>query len=129
MDGLLLIDWKATNEPFERFIVERHGHRALLTLYLPDTHPDSAIYEIFKRLPKDYVPELLAHGNGNVVDMRLQILSAQSFIGSCNLRSIDLPTIQQIVKSIGRILSFSTENGLRHGNLRPENILIRSRSI
>ena len=42
MDGLPLINWKLTNEAFESFIVERHGHRATLTLYLPDAHPDSA---------------------------------------------------------------------------------------
>ena len=63
IDGWSAIDQlESHSEAFETFIVERHGHRALLTFYLPDTHPDSTIYEVLKRLPKDYVPELLAHG-------------------------------------------------------------------
>ena len=63
IDGWSVIDQLESHEAFETFIVERHGHRALLTFYLPDTHPDSTIYEVLKRLPKDYVPELLAHGD------------------------------------------------------------------
>ena len=34
MGGLPLINSKVPSEAFESFIVERHGHRALLTFYL-----------------------------------------------------------------------------------------------
>ncbi len=40
---------------------------------------------------------------------------------------MDLGTIRQIIGSVGRILCVLEENGLRHCNLRPENILINNR--
>ncbi len=128
IDGWTVIDrLEAINESFESFIVERHGHRANLILYLPGEYPEPGIYEILKRLPRDYVPEFLAQGiwecrRYEVTDLILHppILDLQS-------ASIGLPTIQQIAKSMGRILSSLSENGLRHGNLRPENIFISNR--
>lgn len=128
IDGWIVIDrMEATDEPFERFIVERYGHRAILTLYFPDAHPDSAIYEILKRLPRGYVPELLAQGVWEC--RRYEVVDHISQPNLLNLQSIsiDLSTIQQIVRSIGRILSSLLENGLRHCDLRPENIFITHR--
>ena len=84
IDGWSAIDQlESRSDAFETFIVERHGHRALLTFYFPDAHPDSTIYEVIKRLPKDYVPELLAHGEWQgrryeVTDLHLSV----KFIGS-----------------------------------------------
>lgn len=129
IEGWSAIDQlESHSEAFETFIVERHGYRALLTFYLSDTHPDSTIYEVLKRLPKDYVPELLAYGEWQ--GRRYEIID---FIHQSNLLDltstlIDLEMIRQIVKSIGRILCALTESGLRHGNLRPENILISHRA-
>lgn len=128
IDGWSAIDpLESYCEAFETFIVERHGHRALLTLYLPDNHPDSTIYEVLKRLPKDYVPELLAHGEWQGRRYEVTDFISQSNLLDLADTSLDLETIRQIVKSIGRILCILTENGLRHGNLRPENILINHR--
>ena len=125
IDGWTVIDrLDTTNEPFERFIVERHGHRANLTLYFPDAHPEPGIYEILKRLPRDYVPELLAHGIWECRRYEVTDLISYPPILDLQSPSIDLPAIQQIAKSMGRILSSLSENGLRHGNLRPENIFI-----
>lgn len=128
IDGWTVIDsLEATNEPFESFIVERHGHRANLTLYLSDAHPEPGIYEILKRLPRDCVPELLAHGIWECRRYEVTDIIPHPHILDLQSASIDLPIIQQIVKSMGRILSSLSENGLRHGNLIPENIFISNR--
>lgn len=125
IDGWSVIEQlESRNQAFEIFIVERHGHQAFLTFYLPDTHPDSAIYEVLKRLPKDYVPELLAYGEWQGRRYEVTNFISQSNLLDLASASPDLETIRQIVRSIGRILCTLTENGLRHGNLRPENILI-----
>lgn len=112
---------------FESFIVERHGHKALLTYYCPDAQPDVSVYEILNRLPKEYVPELLAYGEWD--GRRYEVTDLIPMPNLLDLLSdpIDLETIRQIVKSMGQILSFLAENELRHGNLRPENILIVGR--
>ncbi|MFI5344045.1 MAG: DUF4011 domain-containing protein, partial [Chlamydiales bacterium] len=128
IDGWSAIDQlESHSEAFETFIVEQHGHRALLTFYLSDTHPDATIYEVIKRLPKDYVPELLAHGEWQGRRYEVTDFIAQSNLLDLTSTHTDLEMTRQIVKSIGRILSTLTENGLRHGNLRPENILISHR--
>lgn len=128
IDGWSSIDQiDSHNDAFEIFIVERHGHQALLTFYFPDTHPDSTIYEVIKRLPKDYVPELLAYGEWQGRRYEVTDFNNQSNLMDLASTPIDLEMVQQIVNSLGRILDTFKQNGLRHGNLRPENILIRHR--
>lgn len=125
IDGWTAIDRLETpSEAFESFIVERHGHRVLLTFYLTDAPQDSTIYEVLKRLPKDYVPELLAYGEWEGRRYEVTDFIPQSNLSDLISTPIELETIRQIVKSVGRILCSLTDNGLRHGNIRPENILI-----
>ena len=112
------------SQTFEKFIVERHGHRALLSLYFPNTHIGRSIYDVLTRLPKDYVLELLNHG-----EWQGRYYDVVDFISQTNLMDllpgkIELETIRQIVKYVGRILHALAENGLRHRNLCPENILV-----
>jgi len=110
IDGWSAIDQlESYCEAFETFIVERHGHRALLTFYLPDNHPDSTIYEVLKRLPKDYVPELLAHGEWQGRRYEITDFISQSNLLDLASASPNLETIRQIVKSIGRILGTLTD--------------------
>jgi hypothetical protein len=128
IDGWIVIDsGEGSSDFFENFIVERHGHKALLTYYCPDNQPDLSVYEALNRMPKEYAPELLAHGEWN--GRRYEVIDLVSVLNLLDLMldPIDLETIRQIVKSMGRILSSLSENGLRHGNLRPENILITNR--
>lgn len=128
IDGWSVIEQlENDSEIFEIFIVERHGHRAQLTFYLPDSHTNSSIYEILKRLPKDYVPELLAQGKweGRQYEV-IDLITKPTFLDLIS-DPIDLETIRQVVKSIGKILNSLAENGLRHGNIRPENIIINNR--
>ena len=115
------------NEAFECFMVERHGYRAFLTFYHQEIHQDLSIYEILKRLPKEYVPELLAYGEweGRQYEVTDQI-SKPSLLDLIT-GIVDLDTVRQIIRSIGKILCTLEENGLRHCNLRPENILINNR--
>ncbi len=128
IDGWTVIDrLETTNEPFESFIVEGHGHRALLTLYLTDTHPEPDIYEILKRLPKDHVPELLAQGVWECRRYDVTDLISHPNLLDLQSTSVELATVQQIVKSMSKILSSFSEKGLRHNNLRPETIFISQR--
>ncbi|MBA2656821.1 MAG: protein kinase [Tatlockia sp.] len=125
IDGWSAIErLESHNEIFETFIVERNGHQALLTFYYPDSHPDLLTYEILKRLPKGYTPELLGYGEWK--NRRYEITE---LISNPNLliflsAHIDLEIIRNIVKSVGKILDALSEHGLRHRNLRPENIFI-----
>ncbi|MBS0637646.1 MAG: protein kinase, partial [Verrucomicrobia bacterium] len=112
---------------FESFIIERHGYRANLTLYFPGAHPELSIYEVFKKIPKGFVPEVLALGTWECRRYLVTELISHPNLLDLHSTSLDLAALQQIVKSIGRILSSLSDNGLRHGNLCPENIFITNR--
>jgi primosomal replication protein N'' len=128
IDGWSVIErLESDSEIYEKYIVARHDYRAQLTYFCPDTHPDISIYEIIKRLPKDSVPELLAYGEWEGRRYEVTDVISQTGLLSLLSDSVDLKTIQQIVMSIGKILSLLASNGLRHGNIRPENILITNK--
>jgi len=48
----------------ERFaaVRESDGQRGVLSLYAAGSEPDSAIYELLRKLPRDHVPEIFATG-------------------------------------------------------------------
>ncbi|RUR24703.1 AAA domain-containing protein [Legionella qingyii] len=122
--------WKVTNqfenynEILEHCIVERHGHRAQLTLYFPEMGPDLSIYEVLYKLPKNYILEVLAYGIWDGRIYEITALNSNPNLLDLLSISVDIEVLRQVVKSIGKILHAISEHGLRHGDLRPENIII-----
>ncbi|KTD47814.1 AAA domain-containing protein [Legionella quateirensis] len=128
VDGWKVISqFENYNETIENAIVEQHGHRAQLTLYFPEMQPDSSIYEVLKKLPKDYISEILSHGEWEGRQYEITDLNSNPNLLDLLSSSVDLEVIRQVVKSIGKILHAISEHGLRHGDLRPENIIITHR--
>ena len=128
IDGWSVLEQiESDNETNEKYIVARNGIRAQLNFYCLDTYPSISTFEIIKRLPKESVPALLAYGEWEGRRYEVIDLLSQTNLLSLLSESIDLETIQQIIRSIGKTLSLLAANGLRHGNIRPENILITNR--
>lgn len=114
----------------ERFAAVREydGRRGVLTLYAAFSEPDDAIYDVLRRLPRDHVPEIIATGRwcerayevveefpgGTLSDLPLDV-SNQTAIGG-------------LVRELGRGVHILGEAGLRHRDLRPSNIFVRSRT-
>src|SRR5262249_19031330 len=113
----------------ERFVAVHapDDRQAILTLYAPGSEPDPAIYEVIKKLPRDHIIEVIATGRWN--DRAFEVteqLSGGNF-SSIGLSPRDLGTIQQVVQQLGRALHAFSEAGLRHRDLRPGVVLVRSR--
>lgn len=112
----------------ERFVAVREGdgRKAVLTLYASGSEPDPAVYEAIGRLPRDYVPEIIATGRWN--DRAFEV--AEEFTGgnisTLEIAPTDMTTVRQVVEEVGRALNAFSECGLRHRDLRPGAILIRS---
>lgn len=129
IDGWLVLDrMDSHSEFYEQFIVERYGHRAQLTFYNTDFYPNTSIYDVLNRLPKDYIPQLISYGvwqcrSYDVVDLILQ----DNLLSLIPSTSVNIDLVRQIVSSLGVILDLLKENGLRHGNIKPENVFIRHR--
>ena len=106
---------------------ESDGRQAVLTLYAEGSEPDPAVYEAIRKLPRDYVPEIFATGRWR--DRAFEV--AEELTGG-NLSDLvvspgDIGTVRQIVEQLGRALNAFSECGLRHRDLRPSVVLIRSR--
>ena len=106
IDGWSVIEQiEGDDETNEKYIVARNGIRAQLNFYCLDTYLSTSTFEIIKRLPRESVPELLAYGEWEGRRYEVIDLLSQTNLLSLLSESIDLETIQQIIRSIGKTLS------------------------
>ncbi|EKT62955.1 AAA domain-containing protein [Providencia burhodogranariea] len=101
----------------------------ILTLYRKGEEPDPAIYQVLKLISVDHVPVFYDAGRWENrawhVTEKLVGGSLSQFIAQGDFwRSDEIP---KLVKEIGKAIAAFTEHGLRHRDLRPSNLLIRSR--
>jgi primosomal replication protein N'' len=117
------------NTAIDRYVVSREpgSRKALLSLYREGFEPDPAVYEVLRRMPLDHIPELLATGRHegrayDVVEFITQGSLAELGFPGANDRSV----LRRLVEELGRALADFTERGLRHRDLRPDAILLRT---
>ena len=112
----------------ESFVAVRESdnRRAILTLYAEGFEPDPAVYEAVRKLPKNFVPEILVTGR-----WRDRAFVVVEELTGGNLSQLvvspgDVVLVRQIIDQLGRALNAFSECSLRHRNLRPSVILVRS---
>jgi hypothetical protein len=106
---------------------ESDGRHAVLTLYAEGSDPDPAVYEAIRKLPRDYVPEIFATGRwrGRAFEVAEELTGGN--LSELVVSPGDVGTVRQIVEQLGRALNAFSECGLRHRDLCPPVVLIRSR--
>ncbi|WP_369311470.1 AAA domain-containing protein [Providencia rettgeri] len=121
----------SVDSPRERYFVTHNQEEksGVLTLYLKGEEPDPAVYQTLKRIPTDHVPEFYDTGRfenraWHVTEM-LEGGSLSQFIQQGEFWQAD--EIAKLVEEMGRAIAAFAEHGLRHRNLCPANLLIRSR--
>lgn len=112
----------------ERYIV-RHcddNRQAVLTLYRPGAEPDPSVYEVLRRLPREHVPEIIVTGrwDGRAYEVAEELSGGTLADTRISLSEID--KIRHIVDELGQALHSFSEAGLRHRDLRPGTLLVRS---
>lgn len=113
----------------ERFVVTRDsdGQSGILTLYAPGSEPDQAIYDLLAKLPRDHVPELFATGRWQ--DRAYDV--AEEFGGGTladfTVDANDQAAIDKLLDELARAIHALAEAGLRHRDLRPSVIFVRTR--
>src|SRR5690606_8594093 len=102
---------------------ERDGRRAVMTRYAPGAEPDGLVYEVLRRMDTDHVPELLdtGHWDGTAYEVCEEIPGGT--LAEARLREEQL---DRVASEIGKALHAFGECGLRHRDLRPEHVLVRS---
>ena len=118
----------AADEPWELIIVSRPGdaRRALLTLYQTGFEPDPAVHDVLRRMPLDHIPELIATGRfeGRAYEVTERI-EGGSLAETGWLQERE--QLRTLIDELGRALATFAEMGLRHRDLRPSTILLRTR--
>lgn len=130
VDGWHLLNTiSSTDSVRVRYLAEREedNRRAVLTLYSAGAEPDVAVYDVLKGLPREHVPEIIAQGRWN---SQAYVVAEELTGGTLSDLGIvinDLATIRHVMTELGEALQAFAEVGLRHCDLRPETLLVRSR--
>lgn len=103
------------------------GRVALLTLYRPGAEPDPAVHDVLRRMALDHIPEIIETGRyeGQAYEV-VERIDGGSLADAGFVVSGSLDRLRRIVDELGRALASFAEVGLRHRDLSPGTILLRS---
>ncbi|MGO3126925.1 MAG: AAA domain-containing protein [Luteimonas sp.] len=112
-----------------RYLSRRDGddRQAVLTLYRSGAEPDPSIYAMLRRLPRAHVPEILATGRWDERAYEVGEALTGGTLADLGIVVDDLSAVRHVVRELGLALHAFAEVGLRHRDLRPDTLLVRSR--
>lgn len=103
------------------------GRQAVLTLYRPGAEPDPSVYQVLRRLPREHVPEIIATGRWNERAYEVAEELTGGTLAELGIVVSDMTAVRHVVAELGQALHAFSEAGLRHRDLRPGTLLVRSR--
>ena len=130
IDGWLLGERLPSHgRAWERFRVvnEAAGEGGVLTLYNSGSEPDSAVYDVLNSLSFDHVPRIMAVGRWEDRAYEVGEEITGGTLAELGLLPDDSATLSRVVEEVGKALHGFAEHGLRHRDLSPQAIIIRSR--
>jgi serine/threonine protein kinase len=129
-DWVIVEERTTTYKNQQQYVVNRQGKsvRLLLTLYRSGCEPDLAIYDLLRKFSSDHVPKLYATGHWQGQAYEVCELLSEGSVQDFQIDRDDLSTIERFVDELGRVLADFSEAGLRHRDIRPETIYIRTRT-
>lgn len=101
--------------------------RGILTLYHHGAEPDPQVYATLRQLDRDHVPEIYATGRWNDRAYEVAEQLTGGTLADLGMVIQEPATVRQVVFELGKALDAFAENGLRHRDIRPGTLLIRSR--
>lgn len=130
IDGWRLLDRiESSSTVRERYtaVQDSSGRRGVLTLYATASEPDGAIYDLLKRLPRDHVCEIIATGRWYERAYEVVEEFPGGTIADLSLDVGDRTALEGFISELARAVHSLSEAGLRHRDLRPSTIFVRSR--
>ncbi len=118
-----------TSEVRERYetVRDADGRETVLTLYANGSEPDPEVYDALRTLDSDHVPEILETGRWEDRAYEVSEDLRGGTLADLGLLADDTATLSAILREVGGALRVFGECGLRHRDLRPGAIMVRSR--
>ena len=113
--------------PWNDFEAEGGGRRALLTLHEPGQEPDPAVQDLLGRTPLEHVPELLATGRDGERAYVVSELVEGGTLEDLVAAGPGEDLLEAIADELAAALTAFAGAGLRHRDLRPATVLVRTR--
>lgn len=115
-------------KPWSRYVVrDAAGRDGVLTLYNLGSEPDPAVHEVLRRMDRDHLPELYTTGRWQDRAYEVTELVIGSSLRNAGYLAAESPNVmRRIADELGRALASFQELGLRHRDLNPDTILLRS---
>jgi primosomal replication protein N'' len=119
----------ATSQVLERYraVHKTDGREAVITLYADGSEPDPEVYLALRSMDRAHVPEILETGRWEERAYEVTEDVKGGTLADLGLNLDDMAHFTLIVEEIGGALAAMAECGLRHRDLRPSAILVRSR--
>lgn len=130
IDGWVLLRQVASTDTVREIYLAQKiesGQQAALSLYRPGAEPDPAIYDVVRRLPLEHVPQIFGTGRWNERAYEISEELTGETLADLGVVLSDMESIHHIVSELGQALHVFNEAGLRHRDLRPGCLLVRSR--
>lgn len=112
----------------ERYFATRVSdeRQAVLTLYVEGSEPDLEVYEVLKAIPRAHVPEIIETGRWQNRVFEVMESAQVGTLADVGALPNDAATLASILREVGSALNAFAERGLRHRDLRPAAVLVRS---
>ena len=112
----------------ERFLATNaaSGLRGVLTLYADGSEPDPTVYDAIRVMSEDHLPRIFEVGRWQDRAFEIAEEIKGGSLANTDLGSTGLDTIRAVVYEIGKALASFGQSGLRHRDITPSNILIRT---
>lgn len=126
----LIRRFATSNVVSERFHTQEpeSGKAAVLTLYADGAEPDPAVYDVIRNLPRDHVQEILDIGRWNDRAYEVAEEITGGSLTELGHTGSGLDAIRRLVSEIGGALHAFSNSGLRHRDLHPGNIIVRTKN-
>jgi primosomal replication protein N'' len=113
----------------ESFVVERASdcRSGILSIYASESDPDPEIYLALRTVSTGHVPEVIETGRVGERSYEITEFISGGTLADVGVAAGDIAHLRQVLSEVGTALAALGECGLRHRDLRPDAILVRSR--